>query len=366
MLAIFLNELRLLLRDRWAFFYTLVAPVIVITIIVAARYGAGGAAPRVLIPIIDNDGGPGAATLIEILSEHANPEKMSLEAASYVVREQNRAPAALVIPAGFSDHYKDGESSDFELLTDPAQGNGVQTVKVLLLLAEKELRARQDPLEEEPLAMREENLTGRRLSVESHEQNVPGFTLMFVLLATVGGISMSLHYERDCRTIERLLVAPNGFTWLLFGKLLARWIVGVVQMLILLWWSRWIFGISLGSSVWAAPVLSIVTVLATSALGLLVASVVVTREQTLMVSLALVLVFCALGGLWWPEQIEPGWMQSISPLFYTTWAMRGLTDVVLRDRNLLGILWPVSMLFLNAVIFLFAGLTFFRGRYAAR
>jgi ABC-2 type transport system permease protein len=186
------------------------------------------------------------------------------------------------------------------------------------------------------------------------------------MLASVGGIAMSLHYERDCGTIERLLISPRGFTWLLLGKLGARWLIGFVQMSALLVWCHFVFAVSLGSSPWAAPVLTAVIVLATTALGMLVGSLVVTREQTLMVSLALVLVLCAFGGLWWPEQLEPPWMQSVAPAFFTTWAMRGMTDVVLRDRGLAGILHPIGMLLLHSLVLLALGLALFRARYSHR
>ena len=77
---------------------------------------------------------------------------------------------------------------------------------------------------------------------------MPGFALMFVLLAVVFGTSMSMHDERDWGTLSRLLVAPGGFTRILLGKLAARFVVGVVQMLVLLGWGHFVFGVSLGSS----------------------------------------------------------------------------------------------------------------------
>ena len=75
MVAVFLNDLRLLLRDRWTVFYTLAAPVVIITIVVAARYGVDER-PRLPLPIVDLDGGPVAATYIELLGKNAQPLPM--------------------------------------------------------------------------------------------------------------------------------------------------------------------------------------------------------------------------------------------------------------------------------------------------
>ena len=86
----------------------------------------------------------------------------------------------------------------------------------------------------------------------------------------------------------------------------------------------------------------------------------------MILSLAAVLIFSALGGLWWPEQIEPDWMRRFSPLVFTTWAMRGLTDVILRDRGLWQIGWPVGMLFFEGAVMLATAMWIFRTRYASR
>ena len=62
---------------------------------------------------------------------------------------------------------------------------------------------------------------------------------------STSGASMSMHDERDAGTLARLLVAPGGFTRVLCGKLAARLVVGIVQMLLLLGWGHWMFGVSL-------------------------------------------------------------------------------------------------------------------------
>ena len=92
--------------------------------------------------------------------------------------------------------------------------------------------------------------TSLRAVPEHHRlrATVPGFALMFVLLAVVFGTSMSMHEERDWGTLARLLVAPGGFIRILLGKLTARFVVGVVQMIVLLAWAHFVFGESLGTS----------------------------------------------------------------------------------------------------------------------
>lgn len=365
MVAVFLKDLRIVFRDRWALLFFILVPIVVISIIASALFDSDEG-PKLTIPIVNEDQGPVANAFIKLLDKHADPVEMSREQAEYMVRDQNRAPAAIVFPQGMSKGYLQGKTSNITLLTDPAQAVDLQTVKVLLLLMDKEAAALADPLEEERLTLEEKNLTGNQISVTSFEQNVPGFSIMFVLLAVVFATAMGLHDERDWGTLPRLLVAPAGFTWMLLGKLGARFVMGVVQMLVLFVWGHFVFSVSLGSSVLAFLLLTFAVVFVCVALGLVVAGLARTREQTQPMSLAVVMAFSALGGLWWPQSITPDWMREISPLVFTTWAMRGMNDLVLRDRGLSSMVEPVTALLLYGLVLLAIGLRLFRTRHSAR
>ena len=365
MLAVFLKDLRLILRDRWAVLFSVLVPIVVITIIASALFHSDGG-PNLLVPVVNEDQGPVANAFVKLLRKHADVVEMDREAAESLVRDQNRAPAAIVFPPQLSKRYLQGRTSELTLLTDPAQGTDLQAVKVLLLLMDKEAAALADPLDEERIKLVERDLTGNRKEVTNFEQNVPGFSIMFVLLAVIFGTSMGLHDERDWGTLPRLLVAPAGFTWMLLGKLGARFVLGVVQMLILFAWGHWMFGVSLGSSNLAFLLLTMAIVFATVSVGLVVAGLARTREQTQPLSLAFVMVLSALGGLWWPKSIEPQWMRDISPVAFTAWAMRGMNDLVLRDRGLESMLVPVSALVLYGFVALLIGLKLFRSRHSAR
>jgi ABC-2 type transport system permease protein len=189
---------------------------------------------------------------------------------------------------------------------------------------------------------------------------------MFVLLAVMFGTAMGVHDEQDWGTLSRLLVAPSGFTPLLIGKLLARFVVGVLQMLCLFLWGHWMFSVSLGSSPIAFVLLTLATVFAIVAMGMLVAGLARTREQTLPLGLTFMMLLSALGGLWWPQSIQPQWMSRIGPAVFTTWAMHGLNDLILRDRGVAAIGVPAGVLVAYGAVTLALGLHLFRRRYAAR
>jgi ABC-2 type transport system permease protein len=365
MLAVFKKDLRLFLRDRSALLFSVLMPILVITVIAEALFH-DDSGPKLFVPVVNEDGGPVANTFTKLLREHAEVREVTRTEAERLVRDANDAAAAIVFPPQLSKQYLRGRSSEIELLTDPAAGSDVEAVKVLLLLIDKEAAALADPFAEEKIALKERNLTGNRLSVNAFEQRVPGFALMFVLLAVIFGTALTMHDERDWGTLSRLLVAPGGFTPILLGKLAARYVVGVAQMLLLLGWGRWRFGVSLGSSPWAFLLLTTAAVFAVVAAGMLVAGLARTREQTLPLGLSVVMGLSALGGCWWPQWVQPDWMKTLSPLVFTTWAMRGLNDLILRDRGLEAMALPVGILLVYGAATLALGLGLFRVRYSAR
>ena len=335
LLAIALKDLRLISRDRAAVLFTILVPIVVITIVAETLGGHAGGS--ILLPVVNEDQGPVAEVLTETLRKHVDVIEVDRARAEALVGGEKRAAAALVLPERLSKRYLGGQSSTLTLLTDPAKGTEVNTVKAYLMLADTEAAALADPLSEKLLALDEHNLTGSRLTTTSFEQNVPGFSVMFVLMSVLFGVAFGLRDELDWGTVTRLRMAPIGRGTLLGGKLLARYAVGVVQMLILFAFGHFAFGVSLGPSVLTFVTLTLVVVFCLTGFSLLVATFARTREQIIPIGLTVVMLVCAVGGCWWPLFMEPSWLQRASHVTPTAWAMDGLSDLILRDRTLGGI-----------------------------
>ena len=140
MLAVLRKDLRLFLRDRSALVFSLVMPVLVISVIASALLSDEGG-PRLLVPVVNEDGGPVAATFVKLLDEHADVREVSRAEAEHLVRDRHEAAAAIVFPPKLSRQYLQGHTSDILLLTDPAAGSDLEAVKVLLLLMDKDAAA---------------------------------------------------------------------------------------------------------------------------------------------------------------------------------------------------------------------------------
>jgi ABC-type multidrug transport system permease subunit len=137
-------------------------------------------------------------------------------------------------------------------------------------------------------------------------------------------------------------------------------------MLALLGWGWLVFDVSLGSSVAALLAIVTATAFASAALGTLAAGIGRSAQQVLPLTLGLVLPLCAVSGLWWPLHAAPPWMRTTSSVAFPSWAMGGVTDLVLRDRGLAAVAPDAAMVLAQGALLLAAGIWLFRRQLASR
>src|SRR5262249_34503017 len=143
------------------------------------------------------------------------------------------------------------------------------------------------------LAIAEVSATGAPQRLNTFDQNVPGFSVTFLLLGMLLGVSMGLLDERDWGTLERARALPAPLAAVLPAKLLARFGVGVVQMALLFVFGRLAFGVSLGPQPWALVLPTIGIVFAGTAFGLVVAGATDSREAVLPVGSIVIVTMAA-------------------------------------------------------------------------
>ena len=212
------------------------------------------------------------------------------------------------------------------------------------------------------LAIEETSVTGAPSRLNTFDQNVPGFSVTFLLLVMLLGVSLGLLDERDWGTLERLRAMPTPIATTLVAKLLARFAVGLVQMVTLFALGRLAFGISLGPQPWALLLPTAGIVFAGTAFGLVVAGVARSREAVLPVGSIVIVTMAAVGGCWWPIDLEPPWMRQAALALPTTWAMAAFNDLMIRRQPATAALRPTLVLVVHGLTYLAIGLALFRRR----
>ena len=123
--AMAINDLRLLVRDKGAMFFTFVFPAL-IAIFFGMVFGGGGPGSDLPVAIVNEDSSEMAAGFVDDLSQSEGvvvttfPDRAAGEAA---IRE-GKVVACVVVPSGFGDAGQlimTGKSATLEMMTDPTR-----------------------------------------------------------------------------------------------------------------------------------------------------------------------------------------------------------------------------------------------------
>jgi len=206
------------------------------------------------------------------------------------------------------------------------------------------------------LGWAERSVTGANTNINSFDQYVPGFGITFLLIGMLMGISLGLIDERDWGTLARLRVSGAPLTGTLIGKLLARFVVGMVQMVVLLVIGYWLFGVSLGRTPAMLLLPTAAISFAAAAFGLIIACVARTHDSVMAFGAVVAMAMSAISGCWWPLDFEPSWMRALAQLLPTTWTMLAFNNLMIRDLPAACALWPSLATITLGVVFLIVGL----------
>jgi len=213
------------------------------------------------------------------------------------------------------------------------------------------------------LGVEEISVDGGATEINPFDQNVPGFSVTFLLLGMLFAVSLGLLDERDWGTFDRVRSLPVPVRSIVAAKLASRFTVGVLQMLVLFAVGFVLFRVSLGPQPWALLLPIVGIVFAGVSLGLVAAAIAPSRDAIVPLGSIVILTMAAVGGCWWPIDLEPAWMRSVALAFPTTFAMDAFNDLMLRGRRADAVYESVGILFAHGAIYLAVGLVLFRRRF---
>jgi ABC-2 type transport system permease protein len=415
-LAVAKNRLMNLKRDRAAFVLAFVLPVAFFTIFASIFAGSGKATTRkVSVAVVDEDGGDASRRFVAGLKAEAGlsvglkpgPED-DPAGPFYTAAQAERAvrkgevPVALIIPKGFGEHaiaFGPGASrATLRILADSADPvaapmlNGLlQKVAMTSMPAamarsgvaevdkwsggltpeqkahmDEAIGAIEKPAEAGGPAAGSRAGSGGLVAVEIRDvlgetkRNptvtfyAAGLGVMFLLFSAAGA-GGALIEEAESGTLDRILATRVSMTKLLLGKLLYLTCVGIAQLTIMFVWGAVFFGLELWSHIPGFVIMALATALASSAFGLMLASVCHSRMQLVALSNLSILLMSALGGSLFPRFLMSEKLQKIGLVTLNAWALDGFQKIFWREEPLWAI-WPqVAVLaILGAVFFLIA------------
>lgn len=196
-------------------------------------------------------------------------------------------------------------------------------------------------------------------AIAASNLTLPGYLTMFVFFAAALSAE-AIARERKNHTLERLL--SNGTTRpaILFGKFLSSVYRGGMQLAVLWGVGLIAFGIDIGASPIAVIGVSILMVLASSAFGVMLASMVDSVRTASSAAVLASLSMAALGGSWWPLFIAPDWQQQLAKVTPHSWANTAFNKLMLFGAEGSEVVLEMAALGLFTVGFMAIAIARFR------
>jgi ABC-2 type transport system permease protein len=411
--ALVRKDIRLFLNDRRAVLMSVVAPIVVASFFGFVMGGQGGKpqTSRIPLAVIDQDQ---SATSREIVNRLGKDNALEVKAADLeearAAVRKGKMTVAVVIPKNFGDDagsafFSSSQKPEIGILFDPSHtvefnmvqgiltGQVMQVVSKEMFSGESGRRVVQQSLKQLdvipglatgqketlgdllrsvqkwnaqtggtngasaraglsiPYQVREEAITASTgAKYNGYTHSFAGMGVQFILFLGIDvGINMLLQRQRGLW--KRLRAAPLSRGMLLGSRAASAALTSMLIMILLFAFARVAFGVRIEGS--RAGFLGVCAAFAlmTATFGLLIAALGKTPEATRGLSVFVTLIMVMLGGAWVPTFIFPQWLQSLTVVIPTRWAIDGLEAMSWRGLGFSAALAPIGVLLLFAAVF---------------
>jgi ABC-2 type transport system permease protein len=422
LMALVRKDLRLFFADRRAVIMSFLAPILIASFFGYIFGGQSGKSETSRIPILvidQDDSAISRAILAQLTTEKSLDVKQSAAVAAREAVRKGKATVAIAIPKDFGADagrafFSSASKPEIGVMYDPSHGpersmvQGILTGDVMQVVSKemfsgqtgrdlvketlpriekssqlppayrktlRDLLQSVDKMNEQsasgqasglggglsvPYEMREEVVTARKgVEYNGYAHAFGGMGVQFILFMGVDvGIGVLLQRQRGLW--KRLRAAPLSRGLLLGSRALSAALTAALILVVIFGFARVVFNVRIEGSMAGFLAVCAAFSLMTATFGLMIAALGKTPEATRGLSILATLVLVMLGGSWVPTFIFPQWLQKITVIVPTRWAMDGLDAMTWRGQGFSDAVGPVAALLLFSLLFGALAVTRFR------
>jgi ABC transporter DrrB family efflux protein len=252
-------------------------------------------------------------------------EVQSYEEISRALRKGD-ARVALVVPPGYASELARGRTATLQLVVD---GSDPQTVASATNAAAGLAQARS---QQRPRVV-VEPATWYNPDLKTSIYIVPGLVGVILTMTMVMITAMAIARERERGTLEQLIVTPLRSGELIVGKILPYVVIGYVQMTLILFFGRLVFGVPFRGSLSLLYLVAFVFIAANLAVGLFFSTLAKTQQQAMQMSFFFLLPNILLSGFMFPWEAMPRVAQLLSQALPLTHFLRIVRGIALKSSG---------------------------------
>jgi ABC-2 type transport system permease protein len=164
--------------------------------------------------------------------------------------------------------------------------------------------------------------------------------LFFSFLLT----GISFLRERSQGTLERLMASPVSRSDIVVGYLLGFFVFALTQSLIILLFTIYVLDVHYTGDLWQIFIFQIVVIAGAVNLGIFTSTFARNEFQMVQFIPLIIIPQVFLCGVIWPVEQMPDYLQWLSKILPLTYAVEGLTDIMIAGKNLLEVSFDLSVL----------------------
>jgi ABC-2 type transport system permease protein len=330
-------QLKMLFRRRIVLFWSLMFPIILMTLLgllFGSSIGAG------TVTVIDSAHTPASKAMVLAL-RHTKGVTVKLD-------QSNAAHARKQV--------QDGDRDALVLLS-PAGGSSTATVARLYYSNASATQAGILKGLVSGVASRiSVAATGSAPAVDYSQQSVdssalsyvdfllPGILALAIMISAVIGLATVLVDWRKRGILRRLKLTPMPLWEFLVSRIAASLMLALLQVVVLIAFGALAFGITISTTAWAAVPIALAGALCFLVMGFTVGSLVSEPETADAVTNVITNPMMFLSGTFFPVSAMPSFVQSIAKVLPLYYMANGLRDTIVRNQGLVHVLPDLGVL----------------------
>jgi ABC-2 type transport system permease protein len=252
--------------------------------------------------------------------------------------DDGKASIGIIIPKDFGKNIIAGKKAEIEGIIDGSDSNtatiGMNYLSMITtqysqqFVIKKLERLKSKNININPQKIAPEIRIWYNPELKSKNFMVPGVLGMLLMVVTLILTSLAIVKEKEIGTLEQLIVTPLKSYELILGKLIPFSIIGIVDIILVLFVASLWFEIPIKGSAFLLFGFSVLFLLSTLGLGLFVSTVAGNQQQAMMISMFFIMLpMMYLSGFIFPIENMPKVIQAVTyimPLRYYFNIVRGI------------------------------------------
>jgi ABC-2 type transport system permease protein len=266
----------------------------------------------------------------------------------------------IIIPSNFSESIMTGQQGILIIISDQSNPQVSATVQAALTAVFEQMGTQLALQKVQPLNATNPLAIVKPYNVQTQgvvsgtpsyfDFIAPGIMAMTVMMSVMTGLPVAISQEKEVGTMDGMMVAPINRLSIILGKTMGQTARGLIQGVIILVLAVGLFGVTIQGNILLVFALLLLGVFSFVGLGIVITSFTKDQETAQMLMMTIMFPMMFLGGVFFPIQQMPWYMQDISKFLPLTYASDALRKVMVLGAGIPAISTELIVLIVFGVV----------------